>query len=408
MVDFRMSVFDLNNAGTSTPLSENPRFNKNDCNVAPDLDFVSCRSGRSETMYIFDIVNGTAQQLPYLDVPPRLMQTSPGGDYLAVYSAWRHLVIWDLAAGEELAHLTDFGAFFDTTASLDNEQFAIHLGNNSVRWVDQRTGQSVQGYSIGKSNVTASGGSLERILLSPDGERVAFGESWLTILPTDMLEGFDPEAASVSHVGGRGYFEFAFSPDNTRILGISSSRVAVWDTLSGEQLALLEIPNGHLYNAALFIDADSVLHSIRAINRYSLTLQTATHPELGAFAGMTINGIGSAISSDHRWIAYRQRGFDDNDHGDIQLWDLENGLLMPRFAAHLAEITALTFSPDSSLLVSADETGLLMFWNLKTWENIFVLNAHHGEMTELSFNVDGTQLRTSGLKGQIIVWEVSG
>jgi WD40 repeat protein len=81
---------------------------------------------------------------------------------------------------------------------------------------------------------------------------------------------------------------------------------------------------------------------------------------------------------------------------------------MPRFAAHLAEITALTFSPDSSLLVSADETGLLMFWNLKTWENIFVLNAHHGEMTELSFNVDGTQLRTSGLDGQIIVWEVSG
>lgn len=79
----------------------------------------------------------------------------------------------------------------------------------------------------------------------------------------------------------------------------------------------------------------------------------------------------------------------------IKIWSLEDGMLIKSLAKHYAPINDLTLSFDSKYLASCDYNGVVIVWNLETWEAIFVLEFICGvelvEFIPMESNFTGTQ-----------------
>jgi hypothetical protein len=92
--------------------------------------------------------------------------------------------------------------------------------------------------------------------------------------------------------------------------------------------------------------------------------------------------------------------------GAVQLWDPASGAEIRRVAGqHAASITALAFSPDSALLVSVSEDGVLYLWNTLTGEP--VMNLQDPSLYSAAFGSDGKTLIIGGANGSIKIWDIA-
>lgn len=97
--------------------------------------------------------------------------------------------------------------------------------------------------------------------------------------------------------------------------------------------------------------------------------------------------------------------------GFVELWKFSNGKLRTdlkyqnddELLLHEnGKITALAFSPDFETLASADSTGMLKVWRIRTGNCVRSYpSAHHGAITKMEFSADGNGLLTSGFDGMV-------
>ena len=67
--------------------------------------------------------------------------------------------------------------------------------------------------------------------------------------------------------------------------------------------------------------------------------------------------------------------------------------------------TALTFSPDGSIIVSGNRDGIVRLRDSTSGKIISKHAGHSSWISELVFSEDGTTLATSGADGTILVWD---
>ena len=67
--------------------------------------------------------------------------------------------------------------------------------------------------------------------------------------------------------------------------------------------------------------------------------------------------------------------------------------------------TALTFSPEGSVLVSGSRHGLIQLRNTTTGKIISTLPGHTSYVSVLVFSEDRTILATAGEDGTILLWD---
>jgi WD40 repeat protein/serine/threonine protein kinase len=122
-------------------------------------------------------------------------------------------------------------------------------------------------------------------------------------------------------------------------------------------------------------------------------LNNVCHGEKRLFAGQGT----AAITRDGRTIA------GGGDGGTVRLWDAE-GREIAQMRGHSAKVTALTFSPDGDLLVSAAKDNLVKVWDWRVGREKFALpKEHSGWPLALAIVFDGTAVASGGADGRIII-----
>jgi WD40 repeat protein len=77
------------------------------------------------------------------------------------------------------------------------------------------------------------------------------------------------------------------------------------------------------------------------------------------------------------------------------------------FITTISSITAIAFSPDSQLLVTGEEIGILRVWQVTTGAQLVVRQAHGSWISAICFSPDGQQIATSSFDQTIRLWNLN-
>ena len=155
----------------------------------------------------------------------------------------------------------------------------------------------------------------------------------------------------------------SYSPDGARIATSGTvDREAVsrlWDVASGRELAKLSVPH-----ANWGVDNEDV-----------------------------------NFSPDGTRIAASNGG-----GGDVYLWDSGDHRLVATLMGHSAQVNAIKFSPDGSLLATASLDKTVRVWDGHTGALLHILMGHASRINDIAFSPDGTRLVSVSEDGTMRIW----
>jgi WD40 repeat protein len=153
---------------------------------------------------------------------------SSDGRRVVAGSAHQHVSVWDVASGEEIAHLEGHrGRVWSVAMSSDGTRVASGSEDRTIRIWDLASGEEVARFP---TRATAWS-----VAFSPDGTRLAGASETEDIRLWDLASG--QEIARLRGHTGR-VLSVAFSPDGALLASASEDQtVRLWDLTAGAELA---------------------------------------------------------------------------------------------------------------------------------------------------------------------------
>ncbi|MEM1368997.1 MAG: WD40 repeat domain-containing protein [Cyanobacteria bacterium P01_H01_bin.15] len=93
------------------------------------------------------------------------------------------------------------------------------------------------------------------------------------------------------------------------------------------------------------------------------------------------------------------------DTGNIAIWDVDNGELQRLLVDHLRNLLALSISPDSRVLVSGGLDGIRV-WDLSKSRPLYTLSLLESPIYDLEIHPDGTLLISANQSGVVEYWDL--
>lgn len=95
------------------------------------------------------------------------------------------------------------------------------------------------------------------------------------------------------------------------------------------------------------------------------------------------------------------------DDNKVRLWNAATGESLTTFIGHISKVDNLAFSPDGSTLTSASRDGTVLYWNIKTGDQLPQnITEHTADVRALSFMNDSSTLASVGYGGVIALWNL--
>lgn len=134
-----------------------------------------------------------------------------------------------------------------------------------------------------------------------------------------------------------------------------------------------------------------------------------SHGDIGKIYAMDFspNGKFLAVAG---WMGPNKIRGESNHAGDIRILDFATGEVLSLSTGHGGSVEAIKFSPDGNLLVSGDENGRMIIWQLNA-ENKYAekrnWQAHDSVIRGLSFAPNSQLLASASLDASIAMWDLS-
>jgi WD40 repeat protein len=239
-------------------------------------------------------------------------------------------------------------------------------------------------------------GDLSAATLSPDGNQLALGSSigvWIydahSLEPLQLLSGHTSQVTAV-----------AWSPDGREIASASwDATIRIWDTTTGEQVRIIQgddqfialdwSPDGHLLAATVW---DSPI----------LLYDSATTQKMGELGAGDSSTTRLAWSPDGALLA----SADNEQPSTIRLWNVAEQTETAVLQGHTEEITNLTWSTDSSRLISSSLDSTARVWGADGAEQ-FLLSGHEYGVYDAAWSPDQTQILTTGGDNLLRLWDAT-
>lgn len=92
----------------------------------------------------------------------------------------------------------------------------------------------------------------------------------------------------------------------------------------------------------------------------------------------------------------------------VRMWDVSRGTAVRMLTGHTANITALSCAQNGRTLASADDAGAIILWDLSSGRRIKRMRGHaRGGIWSLSWSVESSLLVSAGADGTVRVWDVN-
>ncbi len=195
-----------------------------------------------------------------------------------------------------------------------------------------------------------------------------------------------------------------FSDDGTRLAVATTNGIAVSDTYTGKELAMLPASMDTVTTLAFSPDNQRLASAGADATPHLWNIYTREHTT--ALIGHTYPSVSLAFSPDGKTLA-------SGSFREIRLWDLsiEQPVRTAVLSGHRDMVTTLAFSPDSKILASTSFYGTVLLWDLETGQRRHSLAAHTDAITALAFSPDGQTLASGGYwspdtDSTIRIWDI--
>jgi WD40 repeat protein/serine/threonine protein kinase len=210
-----------------------------------------------------------------------------------------------------------------------------------------------------------------------------------------------------------------YSPDGRlAVLGFDDGTAGVWNTTTGERIAVLNEGHDFLASNAIFLPGGKRMVTIAGDDTLRMW-EVDAGTEVWSTEGTGRRGL-VAVSPDGKLIVTGSSG------GKVaQVWDAETGasvralddgklddlarqypLASPEeLQKQVADITALTFSTDGSLVVTGDSAGTCSLWDVGKSEPVRTFRGHERAISAIHWNAGDSSLITASADGTVAFWD---
>ncbi len=332
---------------------------------------------------------------------------TPDGRDLLSASGDKTLRLWEAGPVAEPLTLRGQGAFVqDGRFSPDGALLATAGRDGTVRLWDTAT------WEIRRVLRTPAPG-LRMVAFSPDRVTLAAaaGDPTVQVWDLERERGWTPGAAGRApdrtFRGHRGNVHcVAVSPDGRRLAsGDDKGDVKLWDAATGEAVLTLATAYRPVLHLAFCPDGRELAVCgagdpvVRLYDAESGRALRTLEGHAGAMVSRVV--FGPAASGGQSGLAATSGG-----DGTVRVWDLETGKATAVCRIDYAVYT-IAFSRDGRLLASGDMLGRVQLWDPRTGRQLRACNGHHREVTSVSFSPDSRLLVSCSRDESVKVWPVA-
>ena len=356
---------------------------------------------------------------------------SPDGKLIAAATTGLQILLWDASTRQPIGNFSGHGDTVTCVAfSPDGKKLVSGSVDKTIRIWDVSQGQ------LQFVKEVAQPADVWSVAWSPDGKTLAVAGAGSNIR---LLNGETFERIGTL-LGENGFVRaLAWSPDGKTLVAGSASResepsygdLTFWDIANSKVTQRLLSDTGQPVRTVAFDPSgrfvavgqdDRTITFIDAVNKKVISDPIKAHSHRITSLAFSPNGqylvSGSLdttialwdLSTPTRSIAASSTSnlLATSQGAVINLWDLTGGKTALLFSlyGHTDDITALAFSPEGSILASAERNNIIRLWDSNTGKLLGTLINEHRGITTLAISPDGTILASGGQDGMIDFWDI--
>ncbi|EXJ93997.1 hypothetical protein A1O1_02390 [Capronia coronata CBS 617.96] len=108
-----------------------------------------------------------------------------------------------------------------------------------------------------------------------------------------------------------------------------------------------------------------------------------------------------AVNRTGEWLA-----FGSSKTGQLLVWEHASESNILKQSSHLDALTTLTYSPDSTRIITGADDGLIKIWDVSSGFHIATFTEHSSAVTASAYSKRGNVLFTSSLDGSVRAWDM--
>jgi WD40 repeat protein len=279
-------------------------------------------------------------------------------------------------------------------------KFIVVLGGNSARLWESASKRNM-GVMTGVGT-SATFSADARLLVTNSGDKTA--RVWKLPPTNGNFESVE--------LGGHtaGVLNAAFSPDGRLVATGSDDKTArIWDAGTGRQLRVLQGHTGSVNKVAfsgdgrfLFTASGGIAEEYPFSNEPRTFDGTVRAWEVATWKQVAeLHGDIAAFSHEGRFAVIA------NDHHAAWVWETKTGHILAELRAGNSDtVTTAAFSPDATLVATANQDGSSRVWKAATGQPLQTLTGHDGAVNAVSFSPDSKLLVTASEDNAARVWQI--